>query len=185
MKPIKFKKATKVLQKPSTMTDAECASLHVWTDGKECVSCWKPTFKERLNVLFFGKIYLGVLTGRSTQPPVFVTAEYPFNKPSFFVRVRSFASSAVNYTKRYANAVRNAAKQPDKQKHFVGGMLISFLIGLCNPFMGLVAGVVAAALKEWWDSKGHGTVEFMDFFFSAIGASCAFPVAYLIHWLIW
>lgn len=38
MKPINFKEATKVLQRPSTMTDAECASLHVWSDGKQCVS---------------------------------------------------------------------------------------------------------------------------------------------------
>lgn len=185
MKPIKFKEATKVLQKPSTMTDAECASLHVWTDGKECVSCWKPTIKERVRILFGGKIYLGVLSGCSTQPPVFVTGEYPFNRPSFFVRVGNFFASVGNCATRFAKAVRMGAKQADKRKHFVGGLLISLLIGLCNPYCGLVAGIVAAALKEWWDSKGHGTVEFMDFFFSSIGALCAFPVAYFIHSFIW
>lgn len=185
MKPIKFKEATKVLQKPSTMTDAECASLHVWTDGKECVSCWKPTIKERVRILFGGKIYLGILSGCSTQPPVFVTGEYPFNKPSFFDRMRNFFASVGNYATRFAKAVRIGAKQTDKRKHFVGGLLISLLIGLCNPYCGLVAGIVAAALKEWWDSKGNGTVEFMDFFFSSIGALCAFPVTYFIHSFIW
>ncbi len=185
MKPIKFKEATKVLQRPATMTDAECASLHVWTDGKECVSCWKPSFRERLNILLHGKVYLGVLSGCSTQPPVFVTAEYPFSRPPFFARVRLKMSCVVNSAKGVAKSVQNAAKQPDKRKHFVGGMLISFLIGLCNPLLGLLSGVVAAALKEWWDSKGHGTAEFMDFFFSSIGALCALPVTWFISPLIW
>ena len=26
-------------------------------------------------------------------------------------------------------------------------------------------------IKEWWDSKGHGTVELMDFVFTAMGAA--------------
>lgn len=104
MKPIKFKEATKVLQKPSTMTNAECASLHVWTDGKECVSCWKPSAKDRLHILFHGNIYLGILSGCSTQPPVFVTAEYPFCRPSLVARVRSFLTSVRNYFVRHGKA---------------------------------------------------------------------------------
>ena len=81
MKPINFKEATKVLQRPSTMTDAECASIHVWSDGKQCVSCWKPSVLERVRILFGGKVYLGV-KGGGTQPPVFVTGECPFNRLS-------------------------------------------------------------------------------------------------------
>lgn len=185
MKPIKFKEATKVLQRPATMTDAECASLHVWTDGKECVSCWKPSIKERLNILFRGNIYLGVLSGCSTQPPVFVTAEYPFSRPPFFTRVKNKISNMIDCVESFVKSVQNVAKQPDKRKHFVGGMLISFLIGLYNPFLGFLSGIVAAALKEWWDSKGHGTVEFMDFFFSSMGALCALPVTWFISPLIW
>ena len=77
MKPIDFPQSTKVLQKPSTMSDNECSSLHVWNDGKQCVSCWKPTFKERMNILFGGKVWLGVLSGK-TQPPVFVSGEMVF-----------------------------------------------------------------------------------------------------------
>ena len=65
MKPIDFPQSTKVLQKPSTMSDKECSSLHVWSDGKQCVSCWKPTFKERMNILFGGKVWLGVLSGKT------------------------------------------------------------------------------------------------------------------------
>ena len=94
MKPINFKEATKVLQRPSTMTDAECASLHVWSDGKQCVSCWKPSVGERVRILFGGKVYLGV-KGGGTQPPVFVTAESPFFRPPFFARVKDKISNMI------------------------------------------------------------------------------------------
>lgn len=79
MKPIDFPQSTKVLQKPSTMSDKECSPLHVWSDGKQCVSCWKPSFIERLKVLFTGKIWLGVMSG-NTQPPVFVVGNNIFVK---------------------------------------------------------------------------------------------------------
>ena len=79
MKPIDFAQSTKVLQRPSTMTESECQSLPVWNDGKQCVSCWKTTFKERLNILFTGKVWLGVHSGK-TQPPVFVSGESVFVK---------------------------------------------------------------------------------------------------------
>lgn len=98
MKPIDFKQSTKVLQKPSTMTDNECASLHVWSDGNQCVSCWKPTFKERLNILFGGKVWLGVLSG-GTQPPVFVSGLNVFNRLPLAARFMACFSSIVGSIK--------------------------------------------------------------------------------------
>ena len=74
MIPINFKEATKVLRKPDSMTDEECGSLAVFSDGVQCVSCWKMTFKERLMALLFGKVWLIVLSGY-TQPPVSVRCE--------------------------------------------------------------------------------------------------------------
>lgn len=71
MKPIKFKEANKNLFKPSSMTDAECSSLWVNTDGKECVSCWRLGFIERIRALFFGRVWVSVLSGE-TQPPIWV-----------------------------------------------------------------------------------------------------------------
>ncbi len=79
MRPIDFKQSTKVLQRPSTMTQSECGSLHVWNDGKQCVSCWKPTFIERIKILFGGNIWLGVLSGK-TQPPVFISGMNIFKR---------------------------------------------------------------------------------------------------------
>lgn len=71
MKPVKFKEANKNLLKPDSMTDEECSSLWVYTDGVQCVSCWRLTFKERMCALLFGKVWLSVLSGH-TQPPVWL-----------------------------------------------------------------------------------------------------------------
>lgn len=67
----KFEQANRVLTKPANMTDEECSSLHVYSDGHQCISCWGLTFKQRLSALFFGKIWLSVLSGNS-QPPVWL-----------------------------------------------------------------------------------------------------------------
>ena len=69
MKPIKFEEQTMILQKPKGMTDEECGTLPVYTDGKNCVSCWKMSWKERIKAILFGRIWLYVWSGK-TQPPV-------------------------------------------------------------------------------------------------------------------
>ena len=71
MKAIKFKQANRNLLKPNSMTDEECKSLWVFTDNRECISCWKLSFKQRLSALFFGTVWLSVLSG-GTQPPVWL-----------------------------------------------------------------------------------------------------------------
>jgi hypothetical protein len=73
MKPIKFPEANKLLGKPTDMTDDECGPLLVFNNGYQSVSCWKMTWRERLSALFFGKVWLWVVAGR-TQPPVSLEA---------------------------------------------------------------------------------------------------------------
>ena len=73
MEPTKFEQANKDLLKPQGMTDEECGSLPVFTDGNECISCWKMTCRERFSALFFGKVWLSVYSGQ-TQPPVWLMA---------------------------------------------------------------------------------------------------------------
>lgn len=180
MKPIDFPQSTKVLQKPSTMSDKECSSLHVWNDGKQCVSCWKPTFKERINILFGGKVWLGVLSGK-TQPPVFVSGEAVFNKQPLKDRISAFLSEVKESIIEAWENLAEAAKQPDKRKHFYVGFAIALVVGvLFGALVGFVAGSLAGAIKEWWDSKGHGTVELMDFIFTMIGALCGALVALIV-----
>lgn len=170
MKPIDFKQSTKVLQKPSTMTDNECASLHVWSDGKQCVSCWKPIFKERLNILFGGKVWLGVLSGK-TQPPVFVSGARVFNKAPFPARCRAFFGSVAESITEAIRVTTRATKQADKQKHFVVGLFASLLAGVLFGFwVGFSVGGLIGAPKEWKDLKGHGAVEIMNFVFTLLGS---------------
>lgn len=69
MTPQYFPEANINLLKPSSMSDEECGALWVQNDGQESISCWQLTWSERLQALLFGKIWLGVLAGRS-QPPV-------------------------------------------------------------------------------------------------------------------
>lgn len=71
MKPIHFKEATIELKKPASMTDEECASMWVWNDGSQSISCWKMSWKERIKLLFHGRVWVSVLAGKS-QPPIWV-----------------------------------------------------------------------------------------------------------------
>ena len=85
MKPIKFKEANKTLTKPDDMTDEECSCLPVLTDGTECLSCWKMSWKERLSALFFGRVWACVLSG-GTQPPMWIDCKRTvFHKESVVV----------------------------------------------------------------------------------------------------
>ena len=69
MNPVKFDEANKNLLKPSGMTDEECQSLWVFTDGSICVSRWQLSWRDRLRILFYGHVWLTVHSGQ-TQPPV-------------------------------------------------------------------------------------------------------------------
>lgn len=180
MKPIDFPQSTKVLQKPSTMSDNECTSLHVWNDGKQCVSCWNPTFKERMNILFGGKVWLGVLSGK-TQPPVFISGEMVFEKAPLKARILAFWGKAKESIIQAWESLTEAAKQPDKRKHFYVGFVIALVVGVMfGALVGFIAGSLTGAIKEWWDSKGHGTVELADFIFTVIGALCGALAALIV-----
>lgn len=183
MKPIDFPQSTKVLQKPGTMTDAECASLHVWNDGKQCVSCWKPTAWERVKILFGQNIWLGVIAGK-TQPPVFLAAEPIFEKEPLKDRIKEWFTDLWENIVAMFKSIASMSHEPDKRKHFLAGFIIALLVGILNPLVGVSAGLVAAFLKEWWDSKGYGTVELYDIIFTDLGTLVAFPLAFIIHNLI-
>jgi len=73
MEPTDFPQANRNLLKPEGMTDEECSSLPVFSDGEICLSAWKLSLRERLSALLFGRIWLYVLSG-STQPPVALQA---------------------------------------------------------------------------------------------------------------
>ena len=80
MNPIEFKEHNMWLTKPKTMTDEECSGLHVFSDDKQFISCWKMSLKDRIKSLFTGKIWLSVLSGKICHP-VRVDIDKPFKKP--------------------------------------------------------------------------------------------------------
>ncbi len=71
MNPAPFKESNRTLRKPDSMTDEECGSLDVFTDGKVCISCWQLSFAERIQLLLFGRLWLCIVSG-PTQPPVWL-----------------------------------------------------------------------------------------------------------------
>jgi hypothetical protein len=73
VKPIQFPFANKILEKPQGWTDEECNPLPVYNDGQQSISCWELSWKERLTVLVFGRVWLRVVMGH-TQPPVLLEA---------------------------------------------------------------------------------------------------------------
>lgn len=72
MKPIEFEEYNTTLECPGSMND--CQPLPVFRDKKQCISCWRPTWKERLSILLYGKVWLAVL-GSNTQPPVWLMGD--------------------------------------------------------------------------------------------------------------
>jgi hypothetical protein len=74
MKAVKFKESNFVLKSPDGLED-DVYDLDVWkgeTGGlPEFISKWRPSFRERLSILFFGSVWLRVMS-RTTSPPVLI-----------------------------------------------------------------------------------------------------------------
>ena len=77
MNPVPFPQANRNLTAPAGMTREECGDLPTFTDGRHCISLWGLSWRERLRVLFTGRVWLWVWSGH-TQPPVALSAESPF-----------------------------------------------------------------------------------------------------------
>lgn len=77
MLPINFKEENRPpLGKPDCMTDEQCMSLPVFSDGSQYWSCWQPN-KEDIEAINAGKpIWLNVLG--AGHPPVSLQTDYPF-----------------------------------------------------------------------------------------------------------
>ncbi|MCS5421905.1 MULTISPECIES: hypothetical protein [Psychrilyobacter] len=63
----------------------------------------------------------------------------------------------------------------DKIVHLLAGALISVVTLLLtgSGITAIIAATGAGIWKEWWDSKGHGKVEFADFLATAAGGVLA------------
>lgn len=61
----------------------------------------------------------------------------------------------------------------DKYIHFIAGAgvctLASFIFA--KPMLGASIAIASGALKEWYDSRGHGCAEWQDFIATALGGT--------------
>lgn len=64
MRPIKFKESNITFTGKVGIED-----LPGYSDGIQCLSCWKMSIKEKLSLLIFGNVWLALKSGK-TQPPV-------------------------------------------------------------------------------------------------------------------
>lgn len=181
MKPIDFPQSTKELARPANMTDEECSSLHVYCDGDKCISCWKPSLKERFRILFGNPVWLGVISGR-TQPPVFVDASNIFEPEEkttsrMMTEIRIFIADA----KDAWESVKRGCMKEDKRKCFGIAFLVSLIIGIMNPYLGFGVGCVAYMLKKWWNNTGYGSIELSDVFFTCMGSLMAMVATLMLN----
>ena len=76
MTPIPFAESNKTLV-PSGATYSEnvtgVGSLPVWTDGEQCISCWRLSWRERFSAAIFGRVWIATLSGQ-TQAPIYAEA---------------------------------------------------------------------------------------------------------------
>lgn len=74
MKAIKFKESNIIYAE----NQREYLPLHAHkTISGVVTSCWKPSFKERINILFGSNIYLRMLTFNKPLQPVILTINKP------------------------------------------------------------------------------------------------------------
>lgn len=79
MKPIDFKEANKTLSAPNGMSSV--LPLRVRSTNSECTSLWRVSMKERLRLLFTGRIWCHVMSFTGTQPPISLSVKKDFITP--------------------------------------------------------------------------------------------------------
>ncbi len=80
MRPVAFPEANCVLTAPEGSQGVLPLTVYR-DDAGHLVSMWRPTWRERLSVLFYGKIWLHFF-GARTHSPVLLTATSDYLQPA-------------------------------------------------------------------------------------------------------
>lgn len=78
MKPVEFEEANMVFAKDQPEYLPLPAYIHPMDPHGTVVSCWQMTWRERLRVLWSGRLYLSVLTFNQPLQPQRPSVESPF-----------------------------------------------------------------------------------------------------------
>lgn len=73
MKPTKFKEQN-VVYAENQPEYTPLPALKINSENQEVISCWKLSFKERIEVLFLGRIWLSLLTFGKPLTPSFLAS---------------------------------------------------------------------------------------------------------------
>ena len=74
MKPVKFKHQNIVFAKDQPEY-SQLPALRIDSPEGEVISCWKLNFRERIKVLFFGKIWLSLMSFNKPLTPSMLSVD--------------------------------------------------------------------------------------------------------------
>lgn len=74
MRPIAFRQAEYLLHNPGNNGGRCPNDLPIRYEDGQCVSCWRPSLRERISILLHGRVWLGVRMPRANQPQVWLVA---------------------------------------------------------------------------------------------------------------
>ena len=95
MKPIKFKYCN-VVYAENQPEYQNLPALKLETDNGEIISCWKLSFKERLIILFTGKMWLSLLSFNKPLTPSFLSVNrkevftIPEDKLTILAKIKNY-----------------------------------------------------------------------------------------------
>lgn len=72
---IPFKECNRKLQNTPPTAQAAFYPGTFFTDGTNNVYCYRPTFMERLSILFFGRVWLTMKLGKDNAPPMMLAGK--------------------------------------------------------------------------------------------------------------
>ena len=78
MKPIEFKQANRRIAE----SQDEYLTLPAFVNETETISLWRLDWKERMRILFSGKLWLRQMNFGHALQPQLPTIEHPFERPS-------------------------------------------------------------------------------------------------------
>lgn len=98
MKPIKFKHQNIVFAKDQPEYN-QLPALKLDSPRGEVISCWKLSFKERVKVLFLGRIWLSIMSFNKPLTPTFLSVNrkdvysHEDDKKTMLSKIKKFFST--------------------------------------------------------------------------------------------
>ena len=164
------------------MRDDECSSLHVWSDGNQCVSKWKPTFIERIRIAFGAAIWMGIFGG-SSQPPVWLDAtQSPFAKLSLFNRISLYLHDTTDSVIYTLTQFISGMKDRTYLRYFLWAFLLTIIFGINVPITGVAVAIIIPACFDILNIKKRRCNDVLHYVI--FGASLGF-ISTLIFKLVW